>query len=105
MQIESSKTPRGFTIIKFSDRYGIKCSVQESSLATEAAIWFGVESANPEIMAKDASKYGIDPGDGTGFVPFPVPPEVSFSTRMHLTQEQVAQLLPILQKFAETGEI
>lgn len=27
------------------------------------------------------------------------------STRMHLNQEQVKQLLPILQHFADTGEL
>lgn len=27
------------------------------------------------------------------------------TTRMHLSQEQVATLLPILQRFAATGEV
>ena len=33
--------------------------------------------------------------------------EVSYiaNTRMHLTQSQVKQIMPILQKFVETGEI
>jgi Holliday junction resolvase len=29
----------------------------------------------------------------------------SANNRMHLTQEQVRDLLPFLQKFAETGEL
>jgi hypothetical protein len=38
-------------------------------------------------------------------VPWPVPKEVALSSRMHLTQEMVAALLPLLQHFAETGEL
>ena len=35
-------TPRGFRIGTFRDLYGQECSVQESSSAEYAAIWFGV---------------------------------------------------------------
>ena len=34
-------TERGFRIAEFTDRYGEPCSIQESSLATEWAIWLG----------------------------------------------------------------
>lgn len=34
-------TARGFRIGEFRDRYGQECSIQESSLATENAIWLG----------------------------------------------------------------
>jgi hypothetical protein len=34
-------TARGFRIGTFRDRYGQACSIQESSLATEDAIWLG----------------------------------------------------------------
>lgn len=87
-------TCRGFSYKQFIDRYGILCSIQKSSLATEDAIWFGVENPNPQIL--DANK---------GWIEFPIPKEVLLSTRMHLTKEMVKSLLPILQKFAETGEI
>ena len=103
MNIE--KTERGFSILKFTDRYGNKCSLQKSSLATEDAIWFGVDDANPQIMASDAHKLGIPTLSNNGWVKFDIPKEVLLSTRMHLTQEQVIELLPILQKFAETGEL
>jgi len=43
--------------------------------------------------------------DARGWVPYPIPSEVSLHTRMHLNREQVAALLPTLQRFVETGEI
>jgi hypothetical protein len=74
--LEVEKTKRGFGTIKFEDRYNQKCSLQESSLATEAAVWFGVD------VDLNGNKV---------------------SQRMHLTQTQVQDLLPMLQRFAETG--
>lgn len=103
--MELSKTERGFAIGEFTDRYGAKCSLQKSSLATEDAIWFGVDDANPQIMASDAKRLGIATDANSGWVKFEIPKEVLLSTRMHLTQEMVQQLLPTLQKFAETGEL
>lgn len=64
------KNDRGFRLVEFIDFYGIPCSIQESSLATEQAIWLGRDYA-----------------------------------RMHLSQAQVQELLPLLQHFAETGEL
>lgn len=70
-------TERGFLYGKFTDRFGSKCSLQESSLATEAAVWLGVDTA---FDGKEC-------------------------TRMHLTQDMVRDLLPALQHFAKTGEL
>jgi len=75
MPIKVKKTNRGFTICEFTDRYNSKCSVQESSLATEAAIWLGVDT---DFNGKEC-------------------------TRMHLTIEQVQELLQLLQTFVDTG--
>lgn len=73
--MQLSTTERGFQNGKFLDRYGSKCSIQESSLATESCIWLGVdESFNGEI-----------------------------GTRMHLTRQMAASLLPLLQYFVENG--
>lgn len=100
------RTERGFAFIRFTDRYDAKCSIQESSLGTEAAIWFGVVDADPKIMARDARRHGVDTqGQTTGWVPFPIPDDVLLNTHMHLTQEQVAKLLPVLQRFVETGRV
>jgi hypothetical protein len=87
-------TPRGFGIIKFTDRYGVPCSLQASSLASEAAIWFGCTDANPRVMVP-----------GKSWQPVEMPEGYIADTRMHLTQDQVAALLPTLQHFAETGEV
>ena len=109
MKIELSKTQRGFANGKFVDRYGKQCSIQKSSIATEDCIWLGIDDAEPQIMSSDAIRMGLKERTGTeadwGWTPFFIPPEVSLNTRMHLTQEQVKALLPILQKFVETGEI
>jgi len=99
MEIDKTQTNRGFEILKFTDRYGEKCSLQESSLASEAAIWLGVDVATPQIMASQT------PEGGTGWVPYFIPENVLINTRMHLTQEQVKDLLPHLTRFAETGEL
>lgn len=88
--------------MKFEDDYGVKCSLQESS-SWESAIWLGVNNAHPKIMWKDAIKHGIEVEENCGWVDYPIPKEVLLSTRMHLTQNQVRELLPYLQRFVETG--
>ncbi len=99
------KTERGFDIFCFEDRYRNKCSLQKSSLATEDAIWLGIDNANPKILAHDAKRLGIQTDEKNGWIEYQIPKEVLISTRMHLTKEQVIELLPILQNFAYTGEI
>lgn len=96
--LTKSETNRGFGIYEFYDMYGSPCSLQDSSLATEAAIWFGLAHTEPIMMASDT------PEGGTGWVEVPIPDEAHIPSRMHLTQEQVKALLPILIHFAETGE-
>lgn len=99
------KTHRGFAVQEFKDLYGADCSIQKSSLATDDAIWLGVDDAKPQIMASQAAGFGVKTEETTGWVPYPIPEEVLLTTRMHLNREQVATLLPILQKFVETGEL
>jgi hypothetical protein len=98
-------TGRGFAKINFTDRYGVDCSIQKSSLATENAIWIGVEDANPEVMASEAVEVGVLTEQTTGWVPYPVPSNVLIHTRMHLTQDLAAKVLAILQFFVENGEL
>lgn len=105
VKIEMKPTPRGFMKGEFKDLYGSECSIQESSLATDDAIWLGVNDAKPEIMISDARKLGMDiPGDN-GWMAYPIPEQVCFTTRMHLNKEQVEQLLPLLKKFVKTGSL
>jgi len=84
MKIKKARTERGFRRWDFDDRYGQECSLQMSSLASEAAIWFGVDVNIPKENG------------GEGKV---------VHERMHLTQKMVKKLLPALQHFAEKGEL
>lgn len=68
--IEWKNSERGFTIGRFRDRYNARCSIQESSLATENCIWLGCDETA-----------GGEPA------------------RMHLTRDMVSALLPVLQHF------
>ena len=93
-ELKFKPTSRGFLAAEFTDRYGEKCSIQESSLATEAAIWFGIDRPIPKRFVP-----------GTGWEEISLPDDTLLSGRMHLTQDQVAQLLPALQYFLETGRL
>ncbi len=109
MEFKKGENQRGFSYIEFNDRYGQKCSIQKSSLATEDAIWFGIDDADPKIRCHDAIQMGIrekhnDERDN-GWCEYKIPDDVLLHTRMHLNREQVKELLPILLRFAETGEI
>lgn len=106
--MEIKRNGRGFPYAEFTDRYGIKCSIQKSSAALEDCIWLGVNDPNPQVMWKDAIALGLRVeylSDFTGWVDYPLPEQVVCTTRMHLTIEQVKALLPLLQRFVETGEI
>ena len=97
-------TERGFDLASFIDRYGSQCSIQKSSLASEDAIWLGIDDPEPKIMASQAKSFGIETTETVGWVEYPIPKEVLINTRMHLTREMVAELLPILNRFVETGQ-
>jgi hypothetical protein len=99
------QTSRDFDRIDFIDRYGAECSVQKSSLAFEDCIWLGVNDASPKILASQAAAHGVATTETTGWVPYPLPEAVLCRTLMHLTQEMVAKLIPVLQHFVDTGEI
>lgn len=79
MEINVTKTNRGFDLLEFRDHYDAECSLQKSSLATDDAIWFGPNNPNPDCF--------------------------HMTTRMHLTRDQVKMLLPFLHRFVETGEL
>lgn len=92
--MKKDKTTRGFAIIEFKDRNGEDCSIQKSSVATEDCIWIGNNEANPKVLIH-----------GKGWQPVEIPSDVSLNTRMHLSQDQVKELLPILQHFVKTGNV
>lgn len=105
MRMKRETTNRGFYRFTFTDRYQKECSIQESSLATEACIWLGINDANPQIMASQSGRFGVSTEETCGWIPYPVPDDVSFDTRMHLTRKQAKHLGEMLIRFAETGEL
>ena len=86
------KTPRGFKRIDFIDRYDVKCSLQQSSLATEDAIWLGPNDADPRVLVK-----------GDGWKPVPMPADYHANTRMHLNRDQVIALVAHLNAWLKSG--
>lgn len=94
-ELESQVTQRGFSRIDFKDRYGLDCSLQESSAAMFSAIWFGVNdtSATPIIQVNGE------------WVEVVLPEDAVVRGRMHLDKQGVAALLPHLLKFLATDEL
>jgi len=90
---------RGLDKYFFEDHSHEKCSIQKSSLATENAIWLGVDNPVPIFIGKSEKDEPI------GWVKYPMPNDVHIFSRMQLTQDQVASLLPMLQDFVETGTL
>lgn len=100
------RTARGFELLEFKDRYGTPCSLQASSLAEyekpgTSAVWLGTDDAAPKVLASQARSLGVDTAERTGWVPYPIPPGVSLTTRMHLDREQVAALIQHLQSWLD----
>ena len=87
--INLCKTARGFQRGDFADLYGHECSIQESSLATDSAIWLGCNEGNHYWDGKDNPQSG----------------RLTCCARMHLNVEQVKELLPLLLFFVDHGEL
>ena len=87
-----SITSRGFARVDFTDRYGVECSLQQSSLATEDAIWLGCNEPSPRRLAP-----------GQGWQPVTLPEGTQCDTRMHLNRDQVAKLVVALQHWLVSG--
>lgn len=82
-----NRTPYGISHIEIVDRNERKCSLQNSSITTENCIWLGVYNTGPLIKGPNGDFNANIPGV------------------MHMTQTQVASLLPFLQRFVETGSL
>ena len=102
-------TPRGFHRIDFTDRYGENCSLQKSSLATEDAIWLGID--DPKIMEFYPAPRETDEAwfdvteEAMEKLKHRPQNEISLHGRMHLTRDMVKVLLPYLYNFVKTGEL
>ena len=96
-------------MVEFKDYYGAPCSLQASSLAIykqpgTSAVWIGIDDAQPKVMASQAAALGINTEKTTGWVPYPIPKEVSLNTRMHLDRKQVKALIGHLQVWLDSDE-
>lgn len=79
--MKKQKTERGFSFYEFQDIANQKCSLQKSSSVSNRAIWLGLDEPrlNPMTM--------------------------TYTARMHLNKEMAKEIVKILNKFIETGEI
>lgn len=84
--LELQFSARGFAFVEFIDKYKSECSLQESSASGNVVdgsyIWFGVD--------KPFAEYKVEDGE---------------QVRMHISQTQMEQLLPLLQRFVRTGQL
>lgn len=97
--------------MEFKDTYGASCSLQASSLIGNyenswshpgtSAVWLGIDKVEPIVMASQAASVGVDTKETTGWVPYPVPPQVQLNARMHLDREQVEGLIVRLQEWLD----
>lgn len=94
--MELEKNNRGFYNGNFTDLYGEICSIQKSSLATDDAIWLGINKPKLTVFKNEQKGQYLE---------CEIPKNFSVSSRMHLNREQVAELLPLLQRFVETGDL
>lgn len=94
--IQVKRNERGFENGKFKDSYNNECSIQKSSLAMNDFIWLGIDK--PKLTVFKDENMGE-------YLETILPKNWMVNSRMHLSRKQVAELLPILQKFVDTGEL
>lgn len=90
------RNQRGFEKGKFKDSYNNECSIQKSSAAMDDFIWLGIDK--PKLTVFENENMGK-------YIETVLPKTWMVDSRMHLSREQVAELLPILKKFVDTGEL
>lgn len=100
--MELKHTARGFALYEFTEVNGEHCNIQKSSSAMEDCIWLGSKNIGlkgfvPYVGWSDVTEDQIREKFGFQYI--------IANNRMHLNREQVKALLPILQKFVDTGEI
>ena len=98
------KTERGFEIVTFRDAHGEECSLQCSSAignypdAMEqpgtSFVWLGRDDVKPRRLV---------PNEGWQVVP--LPDGVETFARMHLSREQVGELIRRLHEWLRSGTL
>ena len=100
-------TDRGFNVVGFCDTNDEPCSIQKSSVADYDAIWFGANDCkikhfkpyrqpDPWVDIDIDALLGVTPENKCSWIG---------TNRMHLSREQVAEILPVLQEFVKTGNV
>lgn len=104
------KTNRGFSKIEFTDSYKELCSLQQSSAigddGDDSYLWLGIQNPDAKILKRDALQLGLPlpKGEISGWMEYPIPKEVSLTTRMHLNRKQVKALVKELSQWLESGD-
>ena len=118
-KMKEIKTCRGFSYLEFQDTGGVECNIQESSAcpcedengvvnSPNGFLWLGVKNPAPQIMKSQAKQYGLQlvPGEEvSGWMPYPIPKDVSITTHMHLDEQRVRDLIDVLQRWLKTGDL
>lgn len=121
MKLMEKVTPRGFKRYGFNDKHGHECSIQMSSFAgvfeevepddNDPRIIIGIDRPEIKVFAPGAGwitmEYPSFKSNDQSDCDDPIPTGCTtfIDGRMELSQTQIKEILPILQKFAETGEI
>ena len=100
-RMTSRTTSRGFDLVEFRDSNGYVCNLQVSSSMESPKLWLGVEDASPKIMKKHAQQLGMKLpfGEVSGYMPYPMPEQVSMTTRMHLDRATTVELIAKLNRW------
>jgi hypothetical protein len=104
-KITLEKTNRGFAYGEFNDGNGQSCSIQKSSTFGDENgeyIWLGCNNPDREVKILKPGVHGWKTVSLKDTFPGC---DIVIPNRMHLSQEDVKKILPILQHFAKTGEV
>lgn len=102
-----SHTGRGFAISEFTDSYGVKFRIQKSSAASDDYIWLGPSNGSISIQKPKESGYGFDwvALDKKALQESLNTTTVLFNDNLHLSRKDVRKILPLLERFVETGDL
>jgi hypothetical protein len=95
--MQKTYTQRGFGRYEFVEDNGAECSLQLSSSGTR--IWLGCNNIGLKVgypwreVSEEEIKIAFNGK------------ELVSNSRMHLSVDQVKALIPILQRFVQTGDI
>jgi len=91
-------TPKGVEYVDFTDSHKEECTLRKCYLPDnedKIGIALGIKDPKVYIFNKDTWEWDDHP----------IPEKVKVETQIHLTREQVKELLPYLQYFVATGNI